>query len=124
MIGRRIAIGAVLVLVGLLGTLGWLYRAELKESAQLAQTVIQQRATLDEMSGRLAEAERQRKRAQEVAANYKQQIDQVRKTARSLRDEVRKLEKQNAEVRNWADNDLPGPVVDLLMHPGKDGGQD
>jgi len=124
MIGRRITIGIILALVAGLGTLGWLYRAEIKQSAQLAQTVIQQRTTLDEMDARLAEAERQRKHAQAVATNYKQRIDQVRKTARSLRDEVRKLEKQNAEVRAWAGNDLPGPVVDLLMHTGQDGGQD
>ena len=124
MIGRRITIGINLALVAGLGTLGWLYRAEIKQSAQLAQTVIQQRTTLDEMSGRLAEAERQRKKARAVAAKYKQRVDQIRANARNLRDEIRRLEKQNAEVRKWADADMPGPVVDLLMHPGKDGGQD
>ncbi|MFW5874963.1 MAG: hypothetical protein ACOCUC_01870 [bacterium] len=121
MIGRRIAIGAVLVLVGLLGTLGWLYRAELKESAQLAQTVLQQQATMDEMEQQLQEAEKMRRQAEKIAAEHRDRIEQITAEASDLRQKITNLEKENEEVRQWADTDIPDSVLDLLR--GKDGDQ-
>jgi len=122
MIGRRIAIGAVFVLLAGLGTLGWLYRAELKESAQLAQTVLQQRTDLEQMEKQLQEAERMRRESEQIATDHQDQIEQINARARRLREKLRKLEAKNEKVRSWADTDIPDDVLDLLR--GKDGDQD
>ena len=122
MIGRRIAIGAVLVLVGLLGTMGWLYRAELKESAQLAQTVLQQQTDPEQMETQLQEAERMRREAEQIASEHQDRIEQISARARSLREKLRELEAKNEKVRKWADTDIPGAVLDLLRD--KDGDPD
>ena len=120
----KIKIGIILALVTAVGGLGWLYRAELKRGAQLAQTVVQQRATLGEMEQELSRAEKMRKKAEARAAEHKQRIGEIRKQARGLRDEVRRLEKENQAVADWADNDLPGAVFDLCVHAGQDSRQD
>ncbi len=122
MIGPRIKIGIILALITALGAMGWLYRAEIKESAHLAQTVLQQQTTMEEMEQQLREAERMRKEAEKIAAEHRNQIEQITTQARSLREKINKLEKENEKVRQWADADIPGDVLDLLR--GKNSDQD
>lgn len=122
MIGRRITIGIILALVAGLGALGWLYRAEIKQSAELAQTVLQQRTDMEEMEKQLHEAERMRREAEQIAADHQDQIAQITTRARDLREKLRDMEAENEKVRKWADTDIPDRVLDLVR--GKDSRQD
>lgn len=119
----RVKWGIIIVLVLGIGALGWMYRAEIKESAQLAQTVVQQRTTLQEMEKEAERLREQREKAEKIATEYKQKTDQIKKEARDLRDEIRELEEQNKEVRDWADNNIPDAVLNRL-HGNKDNNQD
>lgn len=116
MIGSRIKIGIILALIAGLGALAWLYRAEIKQSAQLAQTVIQQRADMEGMEKQLAESERQRQRAEDIAEAWEAESMEITAEARHLRKKIAKLERENEKVRHWADTRIPDDLLDLMRH--------
>lgn len=118
MFGWKIQLGVVLALVAVLITLGLLYRAQLQKTGRLETTLARARADLADTEQQLRAAEAQRVNAARVAAQYKHQIDGIRAESRRLRDEIAKLEKQSAGMRDWADNDLPADVLDMLLPAG------
>lgn len=112
--GLRIAAGAIVVLLLVLGTVGLLYKSELKKSAQLSQTVRQQEVNLNQMGQELERAQRIRKGAEKIAANHRRQNEKIRKEIRGLRNEVQRLERENKEYQDWANKRVPDAVVDML----------
>lgn len=127
MIFGRIKIAIIIVLVVLVGTLWWLYKDKLEDAAQLAQTVIQQRVTLSEMEEQMEQEKERRKKAEQVAVRYKQQVDQIYKEARNLREYIEKLEAKNEDVKKWAETPMPDAVVGAIadgVHDNADGDTD
>lgn len=127
LIGSRIKWTIIIMLVIGLGTMAWLYKDKLEDAAQLAQTVVQQRTTLSEMEEQMERQKRLRKQAEQVAANYKQQVDQIYKEARNLREYIEKLEAKNNDVKKWAETPMPDAVVSTVtdgMHNDTDNNED
>jgi len=127
LIGPRIKWTIILMLIAGLATLGWLYKDKLEDAAQLAQTVVQQRTTLSEMEQQMEREKERREKAERIAAQYNQQIDQIHKEARELREYIEKLEAQNENVEKWAKTPMPDPIVGAItdgVHDDADNNED
>jgi len=122
MILSRVRLGITIALVLAIGTLAWLYRAEIKEKAQLAQTVVQQQTDMKQMEKELERSEKLRKKAEQIAAKHKQSLEEINKETQRLKNEIRELENKSKEVADWADTDIPDPVLDVLRN--QDGNKD
>lgn len=114
LIGPKIKWTIILMLVAGLATLGWLYKDKLEDAAQLAQTVVQQRTALSEMEKQMEREKERREKAEQVATNYKQQVDQIYKEARNLREYIEKLEAKDEDVKKWAETPMPDPIVGAI----------
>ena len=55
----KVKIGIAIALIATVGTLGYLYRAEIQRGARQAAVIVQQRAELTDKQGRIAELARQ-----------------------------------------------------------------
>lgn len=110
----RIKWGIIIALVVGLAVMGWLYRAEIKQSANLAQQVIAKQMQVNGLNSRLVESERQKAVAERIAADHQAKLKRIAKQARGLRNEIRKLEAKNPKVKAWADAPVPADVVAQL----------
>ncbi|MFB2853542.1 Rz-like lysis system protein LysB [Aeromonas allosaccharophila] len=59
-----------------------------------------------------------------AAAKLQGQLDQLAKSAATRADTIKRLKRENAELRTWADRPLPDPVIRLLQRPAITGAAD
>lgn len=109
----KIKIGIAIALIAGVGTLGYLYRAELQKGARQAAVIIQQRAEIEDKQTRIEDLARQREAADAVAAREKARATAIRHETRELRYEIQQLENIEA-VRDWGDTHMPREQYDLL----------
>ena len=60
----------------------------------------------------------------EAAQQLQGQLDQLALTAATRADTIKRLKRENAELKEWADRPLPDPVVRLLQRPALTGAAD
>ena len=115
---------------------GWGYSAKSAAKAEGQVTTLQ--SDLKAASDRAKEAERREQlkdtaittlttelTAQAEAAQQLQgQLDQLALTAATRADTIKRLKRENAELKEWAARPLPDPVVRLLQHPTLTGAAD
>lgn len=126
-IGTKIKWTIIVMLVIGLGIVVWWNRELIEDKAQLAVTVVQQRVTLEEMEEQQELERKRREEAERIAVQYKQQRDQIYKEARNLREYIGELESQNEEVKEWAETDMPAPIIDAVtdgVHEDSDDNED
>lgn len=59
-----------------------------------------------------------------AAATLQRQLGDLTITAATRADTIKRLKRENAELRTWADSPLPDPVVRLLQRPAITGAAD
>jgi LysB family phage lysis regulatory protein len=59
-----------------------------------------------------------------AAAKLQGQLDQLAQSAATRVDTIKRLKRENAELRMWADRPLPAPVIRLLQRPAITGAAD
>ncbi|WP_323894401.1 Rz-like lysis system protein LysB [Aeromonas veronii] len=59
-----------------------------------------------------------------AAAKLQGQLDQLAQSAATRADTIKRLKRENAELRMWADRPLPAPVIRLLQRPALTGSAD
>lgn len=117
--------GFILAIATAAGLLFWQNRALIEEKAQQAMTIVQQRGELADQQQRIDDLDRQRVAAEEVATREKARAIRIREEARGLRDEIQRLERDNADVRAYLDTRMPAELYDLLrVVEDADGGTD
>lgn len=52
-----------------------------------------------------------------ATAKLQGQLDQLAQSAATRADTIKRLKRENAELRTWADRPLPDPVIRLLQRP-------
>jgi LysB family phage lysis regulatory protein len=52
-----------------------------------------------------------------AAAKLQGQLDQLAQSAATRAETIKRLKRENAELRTWADRPLPAPVIRLLQRP-------
>ncbi|MBS4721172.1 phage lysis regulatory protein LysB [Aeromonas caviae] len=60
----------------------------------------------------------------EAAAKLQRQLGDLTITAANRADTIKRLKRENAELKEWADRPLPDPVVRLLQRPALTGAAD
>lgn len=60
----------------------------------------------------------------EAAAQLQSQLGELSMTAATRADTIKRLKRENAELRTWADRPLPDAVVGLLQRPAITGAAD
>ena len=60
----------------------------------------------------------------EAAQQLQGQLDQLALTAATRADTIKRLKRENAELKEWADRPLPDPVIRLLQRPALTGAAD
>ena len=60
----------------------------------------------------------------EAAEKLQNQLGELSMTAATRADTIKRLKRENAELRTWADSPLPDPVVRLLKRPAISGAAD
>ncbi len=60
----------------------------------------------------------------ETAAKLQNQLGELSMTAATRADTIKRLKRENAELRSWADSPLPDPVIRLLKRPAITGAAD
>ncbi|WP_224432171.1 Rz-like lysis system protein LysB [Aeromonas rivuli] len=60
----------------------------------------------------------------EAAAKLQHQLGDLTITAATRADTIKRLKRENAELRTWADSPLPDPVIRLLQRPALTGAAD
>jgi LysB family phage lysis regulatory protein len=53
----------------------------------------------------------------EAAAQLQSRLGELSMTAATRADTIKRLKRENAELRSWADSPLPDPVIRLLKRP-------
>ncbi|MDM5071169.1 Rz-like lysis system protein LysB [Aeromonas bestiarum] len=61
---------------------------------------------------------------EKAAAQLQNQLGELSMTAATRADTIKRLKRENAELRSWADSPLPDPVVRLLQRPAITGAAD
>lgn len=56
-----------------------------------------------------------------AAAQLQNQLGELSMTAATRADTIKRLKRENAELRSWADSPLPDPVIRLLQRPALTG---
>ena len=59
-----------------------------------------------------------------AAAKLQGQLDQLAQSAATRADTIKRLKRENTELRMWADRPLPDPVIRLLQRPAITGAAD
>jgi len=59
-----------------------------------------------------------------ATAKLQGQLDQLAQSAATRADTIKRLKRENAELRTWADRPLPDPVIRLLQRPAITGAAD
>ncbi len=59
-----------------------------------------------------------------AVAKLQGQLDQLAQSAATRADTIKRLKRENAELRMWADRPLPDPVIRLLQRPAITGAAD
>lgn len=124
----------LLAMVVALGGWGWSARSAAK--AEGLVTTLQ--SDLKAASDKAAEAE-QREKIKDgaidtltgelgaqatAAATLQRQLGDLTITAATRADTIKRLKRENAELKEWADRPLPDPVVRLLQRPALTGAAD
>ncbi|WP_440144446.1 Rz-like lysis system protein LysB [Aeromonas veronii] len=60
----------------------------------------------------------------QAAQQLQGQLDQLAQAAATRADTIKRLKRENAELRAWADRPLPDPVIRLLQRPALTGATD
>ncbi|ATL99352.1 TPA: phage lysis regulatory protein LysB [Aeromonas bestiarum] len=60
----------------------------------------------------------------ETAAKLQSQLGELSMTAATRADTIKRLKRENAELRSWADSPLPDPVIRLLQRTAITGAAD
>ena len=59
-----------------------------------------------------------------ATAKLQGQLDQLAQSAATRADTIKRLKRENDELRTWADRPLPAPVIGLLQRPAITGAAD
>ncbi|MCX7133087.1 Rz-like lysis system protein LysB [Aeromonas sp.] len=60
----------------------------------------------------------------EAATQLQSQLGELSMTAANRADTIKRLKRENTELRSWADSPLPDPVIRLLQRPAITGAAD
>ncbi|WP_346209284.1 Rz-like lysis system protein LysB [Aeromonas salmonicida] len=60
----------------------------------------------------------------EAATKLQNQLGELSMTAATRADTIKRLKRENAELKAWADRPLPDPVIRLLQRPALTGAAD
>ena len=115
---------------------GWGWSATSAATAQGQVTTLQ--SDLKAANDKAVEAERREKTKDgaidtlnseldtqaEAAAQLQSQLGELSMTAATRADTIKRLKRENAELKEWADRPLPDPVVRLLQRPALTGAAD
>lgn len=124
----------LLALVVALGGWGWSARSAAKAEGQV--TTLQ--SDLKAANDKAVEAELREKTKDGVidtltgeldaqvtaAATLQRQLGDLTITAATRADTIKRLKRENAELKEWADRPLPDPVIRLLQRPAITGAAD
>lgn len=124
----------LLALAVALGGWGWSARSAAKAEGQVTTLHTDLKAASD----KAAEAEQREKikdgaidtltgelTAQaSAAATLQRQLGDLTITAANRADTIKRLKRENAELKEWADRPLPDPVIRLLQRPALTGAAD
>lgn len=112
----RIRWKAVLILAaaGVLIFVFWQWRSDIQARVRAVIGYEQVIQALDEQKQALNELRAENARVRRINAQYATRLETIRQSLRGLEYEIRDLEKASQTVADWADNTVPGPVLDRL----------
>ena len=117
----KLKIGIIAALIAGLITLGWLYRSELREGARQAAEIVQQQAEIADRDQEIDDLREAVERERQVSARREERREASRLEIKDLRDELARLEKENQELADWDDRDLPDELYRVLRGIPEDG---
>lgn len=115
----KIKIGIVLALVTSLALLGWMYRAEVRKAASLAQQVITITEALRTTSEALKNERQERERAERLLRDREAERNRLRAESERLKRDLEELRHTDDDVRDWAATLVPD-AIRLRKKPGGD----
>ena len=117
----KLKIGIIAALIAGLITLGWLYRSELREGARQAAEIVQQQAEIADRDREIDDLREAVERERQVSTRREERREASRLEIKDLRDELARLEKENQELADWDDRDLPDELYRVLRGIPEDG---
>ena len=117
----KVKIGIMLSLVAGLAFLGWQYRAEIQRGARQAAEIVQQQAEIADRDQEIDDLREAVERERQVSARREERREASRLEIKDLRDELARLEKENQELADWDDRDLPYELYRVLRDVPEDG---
>lgn len=109
-----IKIGIIVALIAGLITLGWLYRSEIQQGARQAAEIVQQQAEIADRDEAIKDLGESLEKERQVSARREERREASRLEIKDLRDELARLEKENQELVDWDDRDLPDELYRVL----------
>ena len=117
----KLKIGIMLTLVAGLAFLGWQYRVEIQRGARQAAEIVQQQAEIADRDQEIDDLREAVERERQVSARREERREASRLEIKDLRDELARLEKENQELADWDDRDLPDELYRVLRGIPEDG---
>jgi len=112
----RIRWKAVLILAaaGVLMFVFWQWRSDIQDRVRAVVGYEQVIQALDEQKQALKDMQAENARVRRINDEYADRLETIRQSLRGLEYEIRDLETASEAVADWADNLLPGSVLDRL----------
>jgi len=117
----KVKIGIMLSLVAGLAFLCWQYRVEIQRGARQAAEIVQQQAEIADRDQEIDDLREAVERERQVSARREERREASRLEIKDLRDELARLEKENQELADWDDRDLPDELYRVLRGIPADG---
>lgn len=125
---RKIFVGFSIALLLLAGTLGWLYRAEIRKAAKLVE---QQKQLLDTLANKSKIIDELEKERQKLNALLKKRAEDYQKIEQDteakitkMRQELQELRRKHAEVDKFFSVRVPDEFRDWLLKQDNDTDRD
>jgi len=125
---RKIFIGFSIALILLAGTLGWLYRAEIRKTAKLMEQQKQLLDTLANKSKIIDELEKERQKLNALlkkrAEDYQKIEQETAAKVTKMRQELQELRRKHAEVDKFFNTRVPDEFRAWLLKQDNDTDRD
>lgn len=114
----KIKFTIIVMLIVALGTIGWLYRGEIREAARLMREVEEQRSVIKDLEKNVEAVRKEQERLLVLIDKHDAAIEEVQQESMEIEKEFKELEDENEEVKKWANTSVPNSVLDLLHEDG------
>lgn len=114
----KIKFTIIVMLIAALGTIGWLYRGEIREAARLMREVEEQRSVIKDLEKSVEVVRKEQERLLVLIDKHDAAIEEVQQESMEIEKEFKELEDENEEVKKWANTSVPNSVLDLLHEDG------